>query len=135
MSKKRKFGSIKRKSSYPKKDFAPTSNSEESADRNLSCEKVAEVALDLWRVGQRAKSENASDRVLAACERAEDRIKRLGFKLDTMQDRIYDEHLRVRVVEHEPGEGARVISECLNPAVFFNGVLIKEAEVVTRGGE
>ncbi|HTQ10274.1 MAG TPA: hypothetical protein VMI31_09405 [Fimbriimonadaceae bacterium] len=135
MARKKRYGGLKRKSGYAKKGLMPACLANEEPAMTLSCEKVADVAIDIWRLGERAKVERPSDKIIAAWERAEDRIRRLGFRLDNMQDRPYDENLRVRVVEHEPGEGVKIISECLTPAVFFNGILIREAEVVTRGKE
>ena len=101
---------------------------------SLHCERVSEIALDIWRIGLRIKDDRENPRLLAAWERADDRIRKLGFVLDTMVDRLFDDNLRVRVVDNEPCVGPKVISECLTPAVFFNGILIREAEVVTRGG-
>jgi hypothetical protein len=135
MARKSKYGAIKSKKAYPKKVLVETTPVDADSSMSISCDKVADVALDIWRIGQRAKADSTNERIVAAWERAEDRICRLGFKLDTMQDRPYDENLRVRVVEHEAGAGVRTIAECLTPAVFYNGVLIREAEVVTRGGE
>jgi hypothetical protein len=102
---------------------------------HLPPEGVAELAVDLWKVSERAKGDGAGDRVLAACERAEDRLKRLGFEIDTMTGRTYDTNMRARVVDHEPSQGPLVIGRCITPAVFFRGVLVREAEIVTAGGE
>lgn len=94
---------------------------------------VAELAVDLWKLGDRARADAASERVAAAYERAEDRLKRIGFEVDPMVNRPYDTNLKVRVVGHEPGEGPLVISQCISPAVYFRGRLVREAEIVTNG--
>lgn len=94
---------------------------------------VAELAVDVWRAGTRARREPSAERVLIACERAIDRLATLGFTLSDMKDRIYDENLKVRVIEHEDDEGDRRIVECITPAVFYQDRLVREAEVVTRG--
>lgn len=94
---------------------------------------VAELAVELWRVDSRARRDPSSERVLVACERAIDRLATLGFTLSDMKDRIYDENLKVRVIEHEEDDGDRRIVECITPAVFFQDRLVREAEVVTRG--
>lgn len=95
---------------------------------------VAELAVDLWKLGERAKTDAASERVAAAYERAEDRLKRIGFELDPMVGRSYDTNIKAKVVDHEAGEGPKIISKCISPAVFFRGKLVREAEVVTIGG-
>jgi hypothetical protein len=95
--------------------------------------KVAELAIDLWRIEARAIKDGASDRVRAACERAAERLRGFGFDIDTLEGRPYDENLRVRVVDHEEAEGPRTIVECVTPAVYYQGSLVREAEVVTRG--
>lgn len=95
---------------------------------------VAELAVDIWKISERARVEGAHVRVVVACERGEDRLRRLGFELDPMVGRVYDTNMRARVVDHEVGEGALVIGRCISPAVFYHGVLVREAEVVTVGG-
>lgn len=96
---------------------------------------VAELAVDMWKIFERVRAENAGSRVVVACERGEDRLRRLGFELDTMIGRAYDTNMRAQVVDHEPGDGALTIGRCISPAVFYRGVLIREAEVVTVGGD
>lgn len=99
----------------------------------VSPSKVAELAVDVWRIESRARKEGAGDRVVAACERAVDRLRSMGFSLDSLEGRPYDENLRVRVVDHEDAEGPRTVLECVSPAVYHDDVLVREAEVVTRG--
>lgn len=96
---------------------------------------VAELAVDLWKLGERVKSEAASERVATAYERSEDRLKRMGYELDPMVGRPYDTNIKARVVDHEGGEGPLVIGQCISPAVFFKGRLVREAEIVTMGGQ
>jgi hypothetical protein len=99
----------------------------------VSPAKVAELAVDLWRIEARARKESAGERIIAACERATDRLRSMGFVVDDLEGRPYDENLRVRVVDHEDGEGPRRVLECVSPAVYHQEVLVREAEVVTRG--
>lgn len=94
---------------------------------------VADLAVDVWKVAERARSLAQGERVLAACERAEDRLKRMGFEMDGMVGKPYDTNLKVRVVDHDEGEGPTVIAQCITPAVFYRDELVREAEVVTRG--
>jgi hypothetical protein len=131
----------KRKQQNPPAPCPPTlgpaepnaERADESSLPSISCDRLADLVIDFWRLEQRARRDSGSERLLTACERIEDRLRRLGFDVDTLQDRPYSENLRVRVIEHEPAIGARIISECLSPAIYFQGKLIREAEVVTRG--
>lgn len=100
----------------------------------LSSTDFAQLAIDLWRISARAKSDGASDRVLTACERAEDRLRKLGFTIE-MPGAAYNTNMRLKVVDHEPDEGPLRIIECLAPAIYMNGELLLEAEVVTAGGQ
>ena len=94
---------------------------------------VATLIVDLWKIGKRANSEGASDRVIAACDRAQDRLIRLGFTVEDLKGCLYNTNLRVNVLEHEGEQPATMIAECISPAVYFNGVLVRQAEVITKG--
>lgn len=108
---------------------------EPSESEGPTAAEVAGLAVDLWKLGERAKSEGASERLAAAYERAEDRLKRIGFEIDTMVGRPYDTNIKAKVVDHESGEGSLVIGQCISPAIFFRGKLVREAEIVTMGCE
>lgn len=100
---------------------------------SIPVDMVASLVVDLWKISERAKSEPVTDRVLAACERAEERLRRIGFEIQEMAGRPYDTNMRVHVVEHDGGVEPWTVSECLSPAIYYRGVLIREAEVVTKG--
>lgn len=100
---------------------------------SVECGPVAELAVDLWRIRSRAVAEGASERVIAACERAEDRLRRIGFETEVLSG-VFDPNTKARVVDHDDAEGPLEIVACLTPAVSFKGVLIREAEIATRGG-
>ncbi len=126
------MGKLKRKTSYkPKvvKSQAPAA----SQSAGLAVEKVAELAVDVWKIELRAQAMAENDRVLAACERATDRFRKFGFEIRDLTGDDYDTNMRVNVVEHELASGPLKIAECLSPAVYFEGLLIREAEVVTSG--
>lgn len=99
----------------------------------IVAERVADIAIEIWRIDKRAKKDGCSEHVLAACERAFDKLREMGFELDSLDGRPYDENLRIRVVEHESAEGPMRVSECLKPAVYYHETLMIEADVVTRG--
>ncbi len=117
----------------PTRNRRPSSHSGSSTNEGPSAEDVAALAVDIWKVAERARAEHANDRVIAACERAEDRLRRMGFEVDAMVGKSYDTNLKVRVMDHDPAEGPTIIGHCISPAVFYRGSLIREAEVVTRG--
>jgi|ERR1019366_2046569 hypothetical protein len=96
--------------------------------------KVAELAVDLWKITARAKKDSSGVRVLAACERAEERLLSFGFELASPDGQAYDTNMCMRVVDHEEGDGPLIVAQCLSPAVYYRGKLIRAAEVVTRGG-
>ncbi len=104
-------------------------------DSGPTTAQVAELAVDLWKLRERIQTEAASERIIAACERTEDRLKRMGFEVDEMIGRPYNTNLKARVVDHEPEPGPLVIGQCISPAVFFRGNLVREAEIITKGSE
>ncbi|MCC6377142.1 MAG: hypothetical protein IT191_09020 [Microbacteriaceae bacterium] len=128
---------VKRKSPYPiskkRQRRARSVASMEAQGHRIQTEALAELAIDVWKIEKRAKDTTSSHRVLTACERALERLTNFGFVIDTMMDRPYSENLRMRVVEHEESEDPRHVIECLSPAIFHGDVLIREADVVTRG--
>ncbi len=100
---------------------------------NVPAHKIVSLVIDLWKITERAKCEPVSERVLAACERAQERIKKIGFVIDEMLGRPYETNMRARVVGTDGGVEPFTISECLSPAIYYQGVLICEAEVITKG--
>jgi len=100
---------------------------------SIAVEAVAALVVDLWKISERAKSEQGMGRVLAACERAEDRLLRMGFEIKNLAGHLYDTNMNVHVVEHEESIGPLTILECLSPAVYYQGGLVRQAEVITKG--
>jgi hypothetical protein len=94
---------------------------------------VAELVVDLWRLKKRMDTEGVSERLATSFERVEDRLSRLGLAWDSMEGAKYDENLKARVLDHEVGEGALRVSQCVSPAVFFDSRLVREAEIITTG--
>jgi hypothetical protein len=64
-----------------------------------------------------------------------DRVRSIGFSLETMVGEPYHENLAVRVVDHEGGASNRTIAECLSPVVYFHGRMVRAGEVVTKGAD
>jgi len=94
---------------------------------------LAELAVSIWRIDQRARRNvGTPESVVLACETARDRLGALGIELRDLTGQTYDSHLRVRVVAGEDSIGATGavrIAQCLSPAVYRNGELIRPAEV------
>lgn len=128
------MGKVKRKRPYPKRERQrPQGQNEGLPTHALPMSKVVDLAIDIWKIHLRSKAEQAPDRVVAACERAEDRLARMGFELSTLVGKPYDTNVCARVVEHLPAGGPLMVAECLAPAVYFEGQLVREAEIVTSG--
>lgn len=110
-------------------------STDEAGEVQPTIEGLADLLVDFWRLENRVREESDRDRVLTACERVGDRIRRLGFEVDSMVGRPYDTSLKARVVDHDESDGPLLISHCVSPAVMYRGKLVREAEIVTTGGE
>lgn len=95
---------------------------------------MTDLVIDLWRIRRRAQRQNETpESVRVACEVAMDRLAGLGFEVRELVGELYDENMRVRVVDQEGGETNLRISECLTPAVYRDGLLVRQAEVIVAG--
>jgi hypothetical protein len=97
---------------------------------------LADLAVDVWRIRRRAVRDGATEAVRIACERAVERFTDLGLQMTEFAiGEPYDENLVVRVVHREEGGSNARIVECLSPAIYFHGKLVRPAEVVIEGVE
>ncbi len=95
-----------------------------------------DLVVDIWRIDRRARRDaNTPSGVRLACEAALDRVADLGFAIEEPVGQPYHENARMRVVDDGGVVGRRRIAECLSPAVYFNGDLIKPAEVTLERDE
>lgn len=101
---------------------------------------LAELAIDIWRIGKRiARDPTTPTPVVLAWERATERLVDIGIAVEEHVDEDYHESMRVKVAHHEGGETNPKIVECLAPAVYFTASgsptaeLLRPAEVVVRG--
>jgi hypothetical protein len=124
---------LRDRSKKPKKGLSSSIAGRRASEDSIGSDAVADIAIDLWKISCRAQNEGANERVIAACERAEDRLKKLGFETIDFKGQPYDSNMRVKVVEHDGGVEPYIIAECLRAAVYFRGELLKEAEVITKG--
>ena len=106
----------------------------EARPATVPAESLGSVVVDLWKLGRRAEGDQSHPRVLAACERAQDRLRALGFSTSDPTGQAYEPELRVHVLQYEPGDTEPRITECIAPAVYYRGEQIREAEVVVTGG-
>ena len=105
----------------------------------LPADKIAELAVSVWRIKRRAaKHRDTPEPVAIACETAVDRLRDMGVMLHEHVGEPCDDAMRVRVVEditapgkHNPAPVATIV-ECLSPAVYYNNNLIRRAEVVVE---
>lgn len=119
-----------------KKSKLPRIESQVCSDPNLhllDVRVVSEFVIDRWKIHKRATDELASERILAACERAEERMRRAGFVVKDLTGEPYDTGIQAKVLEHDEGDGSLKVAQCLSPAIYFQSRLIREAEIITKG--
>jgi hypothetical protein len=91
------------------------------------------VIIDIWRVKQRSVKESSSERVTTGCDRALERLEKIGFRLEDHINHPYDEDMMITVIENEEGSESRHIVECISPSIYYQGILVQPGEVITRG--
>lgn len=110
---------------------------DESQDCNtidMGRDQVIDLVVDIWRIRHRANRDEATpESVRIACDTALDRLSMLGFSIGEPEGELYDANSRVTVVDQRGGSLKRRICECLSPAVYYDGKLVKLAEVILEG--
>lgn len=99
-------------------------------DLGIPAADLVPLVVDLWRLSRIAEQDQ---RLSMLCSRILDRVRSVGYRCETLENTLYDENAKVRVIEHRPGPESRVIIECLTPSVYWNESLLKEATVITKG--
>lgn len=104
----------------------------------VSADKLAELAIAVWRLEKRTRRDATPEPVLIACETAMDRLHDLGVTLRDHVGDVCDDAMKVRVVEDvtpagkaDPAPLPRIV-ECLSPAVYHDDRLIRRAEVIVE---
>lgn len=94
---------------------------------------LVSLAIDIWKLGNRIRSENESERVLAALERLESTLTGCGIRIDSMVGDPYDTNMSAVVLDHIDSDNPLFVAECISPAVYMNNELVHSAEIVTKG--
>jgi hypothetical protein len=95
---------------------------------------IAGLAVDIWKAGRRARSENAI-RTVAAVERIEDRLSKLEIEVIDLTGLPYDPDMRVTVLDQDGKSEPFSIGQCVSPAIYHRKVLVLAAEVVIFGAD
>jgi len=71
--------------------------------------------------------------VRLACESALERVVEMGFRVSDMIGEPYQENMLVHVLQADGVNTNRRISECVSPAIYYQGDLVRRAEVIIAG--
>ena len=95
---------------------------------------ISDIAVDIWRITRRAlREESTPPSVVIACERAVETLEGAKVEIRDLAGEKYDENSRVSVIHEEGGKRNQVISECISPAIYYKGRLLRKAEVCLKG--
>ena len=104
------------------------------SERFIPVDSIVILLVDIWKITNHAKTECSGTKIISACERVEARIERLGFELtDNFVGKKYDSNRIMKVIEHDGGDENIVISECISPEIRYKNLVVREAEVITKG--
>jgi hypothetical protein len=97
-------------------------------------QEIADLAIDVWRALWRICDEpQTPDRVRTAVVRVSERLEDMGIVTKDLTNTEYTSDMRARVVSQDASGPPFRIAECLAPAVYFRGRLVRPAEVVIKG--
>ena len=100
----------------------------------LSFPELSNLAISVWRARRRAERfSDTPQPVLLAIQGAIEHFEAIGVTLRDLIGDAYDDNMRVHVVDTIDAGGARIISDCIAPAVYYRGMLVRSAEVVVTG--
>ncbi len=107
---------------------------EQTVNPPIPVKDITILLVDIWKIGVHARKEGSGTKIISACERVEARIQRLGFEvISDIVGQKYDSNRTMKVIEHDGGDENVHISECISPEIRYNGILVREAEVITKG--
>lgn len=100
----------------------------------VTLQEFADLAIDVWRALARICDEQQTpDRVQTAIVRVSERLEDMGLVTKDLTNTEHTPDMRVRVVSQDGSGPPFRIAECLAPAVYFRGRLVRPAEVVIKG--
>ena len=96
---------------------------------------ISDVVIALWRAKRRAdRFAETPQPVALAIQGAIERIETLGLTFRDMIGEPYDTNMRAHVVDTIEADGVPRIADCVSPGIYYNGVLVRPAEIVVTGG-
>jgi hypothetical protein len=102
----------------------------------VSLSSLAELAVEWWRLGRRADSEETSPQARHAARRLGKFLSDLGLEVLDVTGRAYEPGLAVEVLDaFEDGRlpaGSEVIDETIAPVVLFRGAVVRHGQVIVK---
>lgn len=102
----------------------------------VSLSSLADVGVECWRLSRLPSAANGAAR--HSLRRIEDFLKKCELEVVSIDGRTFDSGLAARVIDavDDPSlpAGQSVVSQTLQPMVLWRGVVIRQADVVTRRG-
>ena len=104
------------------------------SEKLISVDSLTLLLVDIWKIGVHAKNDGSVSKIISAYERVETRIQRLGFEvISDFAGQKYDSNRIMKVIEHDGGDHNVHISECISPEIRYKNLVVREAEVITKG--
>ena len=102
----------------------------------VSLASLAELAVEWWRLGRRADSEETSPQARHVARRLGKFLSDLGLEVLDVTGHAYEPGLAVEVLDaFEDARlpaGSQVIDETIAPVVLFRGAVVRHGQVVIR---
>lgn len=102
----------------------------------VSLSSLAELAVEWWRLGRRADSEETSPQARHVARRLGKFLSDLGLEVLDVTGRAYEPGLAVEVLDAFEDErlpaGSEVIDETVAPVVLFRGAVVRHGQVIVR---
>jgi hypothetical protein len=102
----------------------------------VSLSSLAELAVEWWRLGRRAGSEETSPQARHVARRLGKFLSDLGLEVVDVTGRAYEPGLAVEVLDAFEDErlpaGSEVIDETVAPVVLFRGAVVRHGQVIVK---
>jgi len=124
----------------------PESHTTRSMPGAIQLTNLVDIALEVWRLEQRCKrlqvAANLEDSALTfSMEKIRHSLGEIGLEIKDPAGERYQEGMSLDVLAFDYPEGEphehRVIQETVSPAIYYNGQLVKLAQVIVgkTGGQ
>jgi hypothetical protein len=108
------------------------------AEVSVPMGELAGLAVEWWRLS-RAVGEGGGGAARHALRKMEDFLRARKIEAQSLEGTTYDAGMAATVLDviDDPGmkRGEAVVEQTVSPLVFWNGKVVKAAEVVTRRGK